>query len=443
MASVTVSRSGDRLIAIKQVGAARGAELEREAELLRRVDHPGVVRFIDLTETPDGDRALHTEFVSSETWATRPLTDPAERAAGMAALAAVVADLHDLGLAHLHITPGHVLHGEDDRPVLCGLTRADEATPEHRYADLVALAALCCDESMAKGPLAAKLSSLADAARAGRLSARELARKLDQLLAKRAPGPQTGPRRGIGALDRLRHAPRGARYSAAAVLLAVAGALAVVGWRDRAPDAVEAGGPLPVDGRSDQVEAGGPVPVGGRSDQVETLSPAAAGSADPTGTMVSLEIGEQAPETGPPQSQADLRDAAPSSEDNQLQVDQPASDRAPTEPVAPGASALDPAGAAAVLEHGGRRYAIGLQGDLVATGDWDCDGTPTPAIVRPATGDVVLFEGWPGHGETLSMPVRWTVQTPTGVEVLHDESCDLLRVLTPSGSQLLDPRRMQ
>ena len=79
----------------------------------------------------------------------------------------------------------------------------------------------------------------------------------------------------------------------------------------------------------------------------------------------------------------------------------------------------------------------------MATGDWDCDGIPTPAIVRPATGDVVLFEEWPGPDETLSMPVRWTVETPTGVEVLHDNSCDLLRVLTASGSQLLDPRRMQ
>ena len=428
MASVTVSRCGERLIAVKQVGAAHATELEREAELLRRVDHPGVVRFVDLADTAEGGKALHTEFVSSETWATRPLTDPAERAAGIAALAALVADLHDLGLAHLHITPSHVLHGEDDRPVLCGLTRADESTPENRYADLVALAALCCDESIAKGPLAGRLSSLADASRAGRLNARELARKLDQLLVKRAPGPQSGQHRGIRPLDRLRHVPRGARYFAAVALLAVAGALTVAGWRAREPASVEASSPAPVAGSPGEVEA---------------ISPAADGSAGTAGASVSPARDAPTPDPVPPQSTADPRDAAPSPGAGNQQLDPHASDRDLSEPAAPSASQLHPVDAATEVEHGGRRYAIGVQGDLVATGDWDCDGIPTPAIVRPATGDVVLFEEWPGPDESLSMPVRWTVEAPTGVEVLHDNSCDLLRVLTASGSQLLDPRRMQ
>ena len=75
MAAVTVSRSEDRLIAVKQVPAERAAEIEREAALLRRLDHPGLVRFIDIVETADGGRALHTEFVNSDTWATRPLSD--------------------------------------------------------------------------------------------------------------------------------------------------------------------------------------------------------------------------------------------------------------------------------------------------------------------------------------------------------------------------------
>ena len=111
MAAVTVSRSQGRLIAVKQVPAIRTADIEREAGMLKRLEHPGLVRFVDLVETADGGRALHTEFVSSDTWATRPLTDPAERAAGMAALAAVVADLHHLGVAHMQLAPGHVLHG--------------------------------------------------------------------------------------------------------------------------------------------------------------------------------------------------------------------------------------------------------------------------------------------------------------------------------------------
>ena len=174
MAAVTVSRSEGGLIAIKQVPAERAADIEREADLLRRLDHPGLVRFVDIVETADGGRALHTEFVNSDTWASRPLADPAERAAGMAALAAAVADLHQLGVAHLQLTPPHILHGEDDLPVLCGLTSATEATPENRHADLAALADLCHDPALGRGALSGKLFSLADAAREGTLSAREL-----------------------------------------------------------------------------------------------------------------------------------------------------------------------------------------------------------------------------------------------------------------------------
>ena len=141
------------------------------------------MRFVDVVDTPDGGRALHTEFVSSDTWATRPLTDSTERAAGVAALAAVVADLHDLGIAHCQLSPAHVLHGEDDRPVLCGLRLAAEASLSNRHADLVALADLCHDPGLEGGPLIPKLLSLADATRAGRLSAPRAGQK-----ARPAPG---------------------------------------------------------------------------------------------------------------------------------------------------------------------------------------------------------------------------------------------------------------
>ncbi|MDP1821331.1 MAG: hypothetical protein Q8K58_15740 [Acidimicrobiales bacterium] len=39
----------------------------------------------------------------------------------------------------------------------------------------------------------------------------------------------------------------------------------------------------------------------------------------------------------------------------------------------------------------GRRHVLGARGDLVAVGDWDCDGEPTAATLRPATGEVLVF----------------------------------------------------
>ena len=413
MAAVTVSRSQGRLIAVKQVPAIRTAEIEREAGMLKRLEHPGLVRFVDLVETADGGRALHTEFVSSDTWATRPLTDPAERAAGMAALAAVVADLHHLGVAHMQLAPGHVLHGEDDRPVLCGLTLADEATPENRHVDLAALAELCHDQNLDRGSLANKLESLADAARAGRLSARELARRLDLLAAKRPT--RTEPIRAVGGgfLQRLR--PRVTRRSlitSGAVAIAVVVAFGLGSRRQGRQPAPIIHAPPPAESPS-AATAEGPMPADPSA--TGALPQPLAGVGDSPGTTHAL--------LQPP---AGIADAALG---------------APAPPAGPETTitAVPAHEAAAVLEHGGRRYAVGATGDFVATGDWDCDGEATAAIVRPSTGDIVMFDAWPGPAQTVSLPVRWSVDSPTGAEAVPHGQCDLLRVHTTAGSRLFNP----
>ena len=427
MAAVTVSRSDDRLVAVKQVPAERADEIEREAELLRRLDHPGLVRFIDIVETADGGRALHTEFVNSDTWATRPLTDPAERAAGMAALAAVVADLHQLGVAHLQLTPPHILHGADDRPVLCGLTLAAEATPEAQQTDLAALGELCHDSSLGRGALAGKLASLADAARAGMLSARELTRRLD-LLATKKP-TRSDPVRVVGggrsASLRMRFRPK-SLITAGAFAVAVVAAFAL-GSRSGSP---------------------APPPEVAAATSSEGLTGAADAGADqsigPSPTDGSSPI-EQAALTGKPKPiDGTARAAEPSPVDDTGRIagPNPINETGHTT----GASPIDEAGiavsiqeAAAVLEHGGRRYAVGAVGDFVETGDWDCDGRVTAAIVRPGTGGIVLFDAWPEPGKTIGLPVRWIVDSPTGAEAVAHGQCDLLRVYTTTGSRLFNP----
>ena len=49
-------------------------------------------------------------------------------------------------------------------------------------------------------------------------------------------------------------------------------------------------------------------------------------------------------------------------------------------------------GSATTVDHEGRRYAVGDPGDLVAVGDWRCDGRPTPALYRPRTGSLFVFD---------------------------------------------------
>ena len=469
---MTVSRSADRLIAVKQVPAERAGDIEREAEMLKSLDHPGVVRFVDVVDTPDGGRAMHTEFVSSDTWATRPLTDPAERAAGVAALAAVVADLHDLGIAHCQLSTAHVLHGEGDGPVLCGLRLASEASLSNRHTDLVALADLCHDPSLEGGPLIAKLSSLADGTRAGRLSARELARRLDLLLAKRSTvaDPIRTPGGGSGG----RHKNRSRRRSlmvAGTLLAASAAALAVVIW-SRGGQAVSA--PAVIIDRTEPTDGSGSQAGG-------ITTPESAEASDPPGAVIAAAgdttpAGDTANITAAAGDTATAGDTANAAAAGLAASPAPASpapmvpgilDRgsgtgpdqvegsvggspiaAPSgSPLAPTADSVnlgrpeDPAGheIGAVLEHGGHRYGVGAPGDFVQTGDWDCDGRATPAIVRPSTGHVVLFDAWPAPDQSISMPVRWQVEAPTGAEAVAHGSCDLLRVYTTAGSKLFDP----
>ena len=538
MATVTVSRSGDCLIAVKQVPAEHIQEIEREAGNLQRIAHPGVVRFVALVETPDRGRALHTEFVSSDTWATRPLTDPAERAAGVAALAEVVADLHDMGFAHCQLHPSHVLHGDGDRPVLCGLRTAAEATGENRRGDLVALADLCHDPDLGQGPLVEKLSALADAARAGRLDVRELARRLAAVPEKRSTAAEPGR----AAADGTGRGPRGRARTRLLVVAAVLGVSAAVlaagiwsrGQRTSAPAAITdaasspaaaAGDPA---GASDLVGAVGAVPANAAATDPastpadanptnaalepdgtpaeanptnETAGPNLFGTpADANPTNAALERDgtpadanptnataatdpTSAPQAGtvPTGTATSRTDPADADIDGADPTGATAAHRtASPSPMVPGAAAFGtavrpggltgspgtspgpggsdpvlpptlipptptpPGDAAAhqrgaILEHGGSRYLVGAAGDFVATGDWDCDGEPTPAIIRPSTGHVVLFDTWPAAGQSVAMPVRWEVGTPTGAEAVAHGPCDLLRVYTPAGSRLLNP----
>ena len=495
MANVTVSRSGDRLIAVKQVPAAHVRNIEREAETLRRLDHPGVVRFVDLIEVPDGGRALHTDFVNSDTWATRPFTDPTERAAGVAALADVVADLHDTGLAHCQIDPSHVLHGDGDQPVLCGFRLATEATVESRRDDLVALADLCHDPALEPGPLVGKLSALADEARAGRLDVRELARRLAMVADKR-PAPGEPARAGRDRVDepRSKRSRRPSLVVVAAVLGVSAAVLAAGVWtrgeqatsapatvvhRD-APPAVRAG----IEAAADDALGDGEAPATAENTPTNadpttaentptnadpttaentptnadpTTAENTANSSDPTATRASpppntaAATGEHPTATaatpasmipgmfspgvtaGPELAGAAVGGAVNSAAGASL-----------LPPTSSGADLPPPGGMAGhepgtVLEHGGRLYGVGAPGDFVETGDWDCDGEPTPAIVRPSTGDVVLFDAWPAPHQSITMPVRWEVDAPTGAEAVAQGSCDLLRVYTSAGSRLFDP----
>ena len=479
MASVTISRSEDRLIAVKQAPAERAGEIEREADVLRRLSHPGVVEIIDLRRGGDGGAALHTEFIGSDNWATRPLTDPIARAAAGAALAAVVADLHDIGIAHRNLDGSHVLHGGGDRPVLCSFGRSGDAGPEHRREDLVALADLVWDEALAPGPVTGKLANLAASTRAGRLGARELARRLDRLVGGPDPKPK-GPRTvGDPHSDKPEPGPRRRRRRAvpatAAGLAIMATAFTVVlggsaGGQDPAGLAAAVSGtdedgsrppgsasqPLGLTGVSADAPASGSIETVVESADTAAASRAATETSDTTATGGAPDhtstgrptTGRDATETsgfaagggvpghtatGGPTTGRDATGRAATRADDPAYASWPASDS--------GGSAEPAAGL--IHDWDGRRYAIGTEGDLVVIGDWDCDGVATPAIARPGTGQVAMFDRWPPPEATISesdASARRVVDDLIGVELERGDgpgACDRLRVHTATRSHLL------
>lgn len=88
------------------------------------------------------------------------------------------------------------------------------------------------------------------------------------------------------------------------------------------------------------------------------------------------------------------------------------------------------------LVHQGRRYAIGRAGDIVVTGDWDCDGTATPAVLRPETGEVAVFSSWPPAHASAAPTTLITVVGASELAV-EDSPCPTLRATTPTGSRLI------
>lgn len=90
------------------------------------------------------------------------------------------------------------------------------------------------------------------------------------------------------------------------------------------------------------------------------------------------------------------------------------------------------------LIHDGRHYTIGRVGDVVVTGDWDCDGTSTPALLRPETGEIAVFADWPGANATIAPAAIFVIEGALALSVT-DAACPILRATTATGSRLIDP----
>ncbi len=370
MNNVTVSHHDGRVVAVKTGDDEELTNrLLAEADLLARLDHPGLVQLIDVDPGPPG--RLVTAFVGPDSWDRFPPTEPRDMVTGLARVAAIVADLHDAGVTHGGLALDHVLVGADGAPILCGLADWTVADDDGRLADAVALAGmvrqLAADLSP---PDRSDLLGLAEQLDTGE-SLRTITHQLDRL-------DRTSDGIGMAAAEPRRILPVAVGVGLLIMILTV------VFVRGDGPD------PVPTPPAAPRVSVA-PAPVSDSPDHQVGPDPASVSLTVPATSTTTTATG-----------------AGPS---------------LPTGPH---------------LDHDGRRYALGEAGDIAVVGDWDCDGVPTPAVLRPGTGEIAVFRAWPEPDAPLEARAFAVVEGAHTLDVEAGPDCDQLRARTDSGSRLIE-----
>lgn len=398
------------------VKRADGTDIDRvrsEGDRLRLASHPGVVQLVSSAPSAHGWE-LRTVHAGRPVDVAGPLT-VGEVAALAAGLATTLADLHAAGIVHGRVEPSHVLVGSLGRPVLCGFGMVERDGPAEPADDVAGVGSIVTSLLGADGdaePIPERrwrrrprwsgwerraLLTLADQACAEPATRRPTARRLAAAItdtvpsaatagaeppgARRAPVPEAEPDDPLAALRASavtptdRPAPRARSVVAAAIGVA---ALALGVHRSTA----DSGAPRP------------------ERSPVANVSPPDPDPLDPPTTMSPSTV----PASCGPVAGADL-DGDGCRE----------------------AVTID----GQIVSVGEERFQVGQPGDHVAVRDWDCDGQPTPALLRPSTGEVFLFARWDRDSEVVVQPIATVVGGTELVISPASATCSGLSVRTP------------
>lgn len=408
-------------VLIKHADGAERPRLRHEAQVIAAARMAGVVDFISLDEFDDRCE-LRLRYLEAPTLAELPPLGPRDTLELLIELGTALEELHARGIRHGALRSDHVLVAPPHRPVLCGfgeatgpadelqhlpgsdlaaiaaiaasqLTRADRTATEAGERHWIADSLRACESLTSAATIAprdgkplstwlARLRHLRDTAGRTRpeaidgvgpargfgVIAAHDANGLRERLRAQAPGPE--PSDGIGpgspqASRALASTPDRRRIASGAVLAVTLAVAAIAGWR-----ALAGGGPV--------TESTSRLP------HVVAATSAAAGAASPSirpaGPDDSAVHGA---DHGDPSAPLDASDA--------LQA-----------PVTEGATLLYSTAAAPLAD---AEATVGSSGDLVATGDWDCDGHATLAVVSSTTGEVGFY-GTESGTDGPVVPVR-------------------------------------
>ena len=403
---VSAVEAGDRLVARKRSrNDADALRLLHEAEVLALARHPGVVELVGCVRDGEGV-VLTTEFVGTHSLDTLgPVT--VERAAGLiAALAETIADLHDVGVVHGRVDPSHVLIGIDGRPILCGFAGGGRvgstpppSPPLTGFSDPAAsneaplstqrdvhglgclLRSLILDDGPDVEPIPERrfaldrfrapwsgfrrraLLTLADRATDDVPSRRPPARRLAHDLLETIPGAAL-----VGASDtNQRHV---ASHRGLVAKLLVGGAVAVTFF-----SLIARGENHTSTSASAVASTTAPAMTARRADTTTTAAMTTASSRCHAGTLPITD------------------DLDGDGCGDEVHVED-----------------------GRVVVVGSQRFLAGEAGDRVAVGDWDCDGTASVAVLRPASGAIFVFDRWATATADVSVPPVSTVADAVDLE---------------------------
>jgi hypothetical protein len=365
---------GDAVTVKRASGGGAAVEgLRREGERLRHAAHPGVVSVVRSAVAGDGWELVLAHGGRALSTLRRP--SPVQVAAIAAGVASTLADLHAIGIVHGRIDASHVLISEGGRPRLCGFGDGiSAASPDDDVAALGALIEEILGRDEEPEPIPERRWG-----RRGRWNGWERRALLTLADQATTDSPSRRPT---------------ARRLAAAITEAVPTTerdQPVVENQTDAVDWIERVRPAATDG-----DAAGP-------SRAPAIGLAMVGLVLAVVALARLRSTDQAQVVPNPvrSTSADV------------QVAEPASD-------------------GMVVAHG-KRYRVGQEGDHLLVGDWRCEGEPTPAVFRPSTHEVFVFDRWTAT-EPLAVDATDTVADAVElVTALDRDGCPTLSVRTERG----------
>ncbi|MGH9247003.1 MAG: hypothetical protein ACRD29_22330 [Acidimicrobiales bacterium] len=457
----------------------QATSLTWEAEVLAAARHPGVVELLAAEGDDAGVAELTTAYTGIHSLATSPPLPVTHVAAVCASLASTLADLHGLGVVHGRVEPTHVLLGPGGRPILCGFSGATltgrPAPPTSEVpgefvdpwvepvsgvepaSDVYGLGAILSfllrgggrrSPHAGRRRVSALAASMRDATRRRALAA----------IADRATRPETGLRPTARELAAAIHDAVPAGRLTAVIPTSRHDEPAPTTTETNAPqDNQRAAGPPARRDCADRRSRGpsGPVGEGDQARETRVLRSAAKPPTGSNGDLSAHAVSTRRRPWGVVAAGACgiallgfawVRTREPVTALRSEPLDQPESGENPRPPDATDTaeSAPPPVGPQPVVVGdnvvalGSDRYEIGVPGDQVVLGDWDCDGVTTPGLFRPTTGEAFVFNSWAVAGDDLT--VRAAAQVPDAVGVLSDDrdgdGCHALVVERANGERV-------